>query len=260
MYAVVFHAHQKLDRLAYDQLKKIIKSDSFFPDIEDIIGFEGKKGPDSTKLKKGGGLNQPWHFVDPHKRRDKDLIKEIGYHFDQLTLSLKKKDEIRSAFEAAWLAHALVDGLTPAHHYPYKKELQNIHGLKEERNFDILDRAYVKTGKLSKSIAQSLKLIGPKGLITTHALFEAGAYFMTAPNKFKVDLPTEKELKIVKKKGISKMFKNYLKDVAKLDIYDRYSSTGWTKDLKRDFKDEVLPRMIRIVTLSWYSAFQKAGL
>src|SRR5581483_8690574 len=102
MYSIVFHAHQKLDKAAYEVLIGLKTPKMFFPKLDDIINFEGKNGPDSTKLKRYVSDNIPWHFIDPHKESDKDLISAIDYHYTELVKSLKKKDEIRSAFEAAW--------------------------------------------------------------------------------------------------------------------------------------------------------------
>ena len=42
-----------------------------------------------------------------------------------------KNDKTRAAFEAAWLAHALTDGLTPAHHYPYQEAVSELMSDKE---------------------------------------------------------------------------------------------------------------------------------
>ncbi len=52
----------------------------------------------------------------------------------QLSHEIRRHNIVRASFEAAWLAHALVDGLTPAHHYPYEEkllEVQQIDSLAE---------------------------------------------------------------------------------------------------------------------------------
>jgi hypothetical protein len=258
MYAIVFHAHQKLDRAAHEALEHLRPPGSFFPAIENIVHFEGKNGPDSSKLKKGIETEQPWHFVDPAKDNDEFIASEIETHYNMLVQSLKKKDEIRSAFEAAWLAHALVDGLTPAHHYPYEEALESIQGLSKEERKGLIGRAYAKGDTITESLAKSMKLVGPKGVITTHATFEAGAYLITAPLKLSKYFPSPDEVEDLAKKGIGKVFKQYLDDVARLNLFERYIITGWTNVLREDFKEVVLPKMIKIVTIAWYSAIAEA--
>ncbi len=120
MYAVILHAHQKIDRVARRHLGTLIDTDVFFPKLTRIIQFEGQHGPDATKLKNKENVEQPWHFIDPFDIADTDLHRLIEVHYAALIQALQSADEIRSGFEAAWLAHALVDGLTPAHHYPYE--------------------------------------------------------------------------------------------------------------------------------------------
>src|SRR5438105_3069639 len=114
MYAILFHAHQKLDRVAYRHLGQLLPG-QFFPTLKQILHFEAGQGPDGVKLKRHAKGEQPWHFVDPHDANDTHLQKQIDFHYKKLVAALKAKDDVRAAFQAAWLAHALVDGLTPSH-------------------------------------------------------------------------------------------------------------------------------------------------
>src|SRR4051812_47261517 len=127
MYAIIFHAHQKLDRVARKHLEQLLP-EVFFPSSKQILKFEAGHGPDGAKLKRQNQVEQPWHFVDPHDVTDTLIHDEIEHHYCGLRDALKKRDDVRAAFEAAWLAHALVDGLTPAHHYPYEKMLEELRG------------------------------------------------------------------------------------------------------------------------------------
>ena len=89
MYAILFHAHQKLDTVARRHLGKILPDNSYFPNIKQILYFEGKNGPDSAKYKKQKkGGEQPWHFINPYDPRDTNLHKEIQYHYDSLVTAL----------------------------------------------------------------------------------------------------------------------------------------------------------------------------
>jgi hypothetical protein len=261
MYAIVFHAHQKLDRVAHRHLKSLIAEDVFFPSIKQILKFEAGHGPDSAKLKRHQKDKQPWHFVDPFDENDTDLHVQIEQHYNRLVKELKKRDSVRSAFEASWLAHALVDGLTPAHHYPYEAELKHLRGgeSRETRN-GLTGRLYVKSDSVVESIHKSLKLIGPKGLLTSHAMFEAGAYTIIAPQRFKNARPTESEIEEVIEKGVVSAFKKTAKDVAKMDIYTSFCESGWIQPVIKGIRDDLAPRMINTITLAWYSAANEASV
>src|SRR5438270_11284163 len=114
-------AHQKIDRLARHQLE-ILFPHCRFPAAAEILHFEGGNGPDAIK-RKSPAQNEPWHYLQPFDLKDTQLLDLIDHHYDQLVRALKKNDAVKAAFEAAWLAHAVVDGLTPAHHYPYEQKL-----------------------------------------------------------------------------------------------------------------------------------------
>jgi hypothetical protein len=119
--------HQKVDRAARRQLKRYISKTTDFPLISDILYFEGDKGPDGIK-RKSPSVDEPWHFIDPTKPDDRDLLDDINNHMHNLSRALKKNNDVRAAFEAAWLAHAIVDGLTPSHHYPMGDKIQELWG------------------------------------------------------------------------------------------------------------------------------------
>jgi hypothetical protein len=253
MYSIIFHAHQKLDRMAY----RVFKSQNlpgFFPSLKDILYFDGKNGPDSSKLKKQVSQSQPYHFIDPNNAADVNLIIELEHHYDELVKNLKKKDEIKSAFEASWLAHALVDGLTPAHHFPYAEAVEDIYGAPKDQRKGFAGRAYVKTGNIRNTIKKSYKLAGPKGIVTSHMLFEAGAYVITAPIKFTGFDQLKIDISGLNKDKILKIFKQYLNEIDALDLFGRYQKTGWTKILREDFKNEVVPKMVQIINLAWTAA------
>lgn len=259
MYSIIFHAHQKLDRVAHRHLLQLLPSDNPFPSLRQVLKFEGPRGPDGAKLKrlKGG---QPWHFVDPLDANDTDLHDQIDTHYKALVKALKRSDDVRAAFEASWMAHALVDGLTPAHHFPYETELSRLRG-GEGRNTrrGLLGRIYVKGDTLGKSVLQSLKLVGPKGLLTTHAMFEAGAYALIAPLRLKQALPSRADLESVQADGVVDVFKRVAREVAELNLYERFYSLGWTLPVSRDVRRELAPRMARMVTLAWYAACHEAA-
>ncbi len=143
MHSIIFHAHQKLDRVAYRHFRQLLP-EAGFPSLKQILYFEAGHGPDGARYKRQQeGGEQPWHFVDPHDATDQQLYELIDLHYDGLKRALAKGDDIRSAFEAAWLAHALVDGLTPAHHYPYEQELERLSGASRNARRGLIGRVYI---------------------------------------------------------------------------------------------------------------------
>lgn len=254
MYAIVFHAHQKLDRVAHRHLKSVLPAGNFFPSIRQILHFEANRGPDNTQIKRQQTFEQPWHFVDPYAKHETDLHRYLRQHYRGLATAIKKRDEVRAGFEAAWLAHALVDGLTPAHHYPYEEELERLRGEGRHSRKGLTGRLYVKGDSLSKSMKHSYKLVGPKGLLTTHAMFEAGAYAIIAPLRLSSAKPTELDLSMATTDGIIKTFRQTAQEVADFELYKRFYVDGWTSALSRDVRRELAPRMVRMITLAWYCA------
>lgn len=258
MYAIILHAHQKLDRVAHRHLRRLLPPGSFFPPIRQVLHFEGGHGPDATKLKREDTDDQPWHFINPFDITDTQLSEQIDRHYQRLVEALKQRDEVRAAFEAAWLAHALVDGLTPAHHYPYEAELARLRGEERHSRKGLVGRAYVKSNTLRESLLLSMKLVGPKGLLTTHAMFEAGAYAIIEPLQLAKARPTPAELEKICQEGIVSVFGQYLQEVAELQLYDRFIAGGWTLTLNRDVRQKLAPRMARMITLAWYAASSEA--
>src|SRR5690606_5123358 len=134
--------HQKFNRTARKMLSKIAETNGF-PSAKVINHFEGRNGPDGVKAK-SPAQDEPWHYYDPYDPDDTQLLTIIEGHFRNLVKELKEQDEEKAAFEAAWLSHALVDGLTPAHHYPYEAELERIRGAGKETRNTIRNKLIIK--------------------------------------------------------------------------------------------------------------------
>lgn len=261
MYAIFFHGHQKIDRVARKHLATLLaEHDKSYPNARKILHFEGKRGPDAARLKQTNH-EQPWHFVNPFDPYDKGLAGLVQDHFTLLVQALKDANTERAAFESAWLAHALVDGLTPAHHYPYEETLQDLRGGDDRQTRQgLVGRAYVKGENAYESLSRSLKLVGPGGLLTSHALFEAGVFTIMMPLRLKQAIPDEHQIALMQKLGVVKYFRRAAKEVAAFDLYERYLKKGWTPQLTRDVRRELVVRMVSVVTLAWYTAAAQAGI
>jgi hypothetical protein len=256
----IIGAHQKIDRLARNDLQKLLRDIKRFPPAKLILHFEGINGPDAIK-RKSPAKDEPWHYYSPFDEADTRIIEIIGRHYDQLVKALKGRDEVRAAFEASWLAHAIVDGLTPAHHYPYEEKLAEIRGGKglETRN-TLWDKLIMPGTNRREQLLNNWKMWGPRGLLNAHGVFEWGVAVMMAPLTEKNVALTKHDITELHKHGTLGLFKLKAKEVAALEIYDRYVQRGWTPQLARQVRKRVVPSITKMVTLAWYAAAIDAGI
>lgn len=157
----IMGAHQKFDRVARNQLSKILPNDKVFPSSRKILHFEGRKGPDAIK-RKSPARDEPWHYYSPFDNNDSQLIELIQSHYSQLVKELKNDNKERVAFESAWLAHVIVDGLTPAHHYPYEEELSKIRGSGKETRTTVREKLLPKGETKRDTLKKVGKFTGQK--------------------------------------------------------------------------------------------------
>jgi hypothetical protein len=254
----IIGTHQKFDRVARGHLEKLLPDDSIFPKTGKILHFEGRNGPDAIK-RKSPAKDEPFHFYSPFDDDDSDLIELIDNHYKRLIKELKSGNAERSAFEAAWLAHAVVDGLTPAHHYPYEDKIDELWDTKSERDSGI--KKFVPPGDTKRQrAAKTWKYIGPKGLFNTHALYEMGVATIAAPLGMSEALPTSERLEEARELGPIEIFKRSAREIAVLDMYTRYQKRGWSTKLIYDTRHKLCPVIVQTVTLVWYLALVDAGL
>ncbi len=255
----IMGTHQKIDRTARRHLSRLIIDDGLFPNSSMILQFEGKNGPDGIK-RKSPAKNEPWHFYSPFDDDDSQLIELINDHYQELVNQLKSNNTERVAFEAAWLAHAIVDGLTPAHHYPYEEKLTELRGEGIESRVTIKTKIVVPGNTRSQKVKNNWKMWGPKGLFTTHGLFEIGVASIFAPLSFNDALPTEDDVKEFHEFGVTGLFKNKAREIAVLDMYGEYYRKGWTSKLAYDVRHKLGPIIVKTVTLVWYESLIEAGI
>ncbi len=256
----VMGAHQKIDHVARRQLTRLLPDDTLFPNIRNILQFEGRNGPDGIKLK-SPAKDEPWHFYSPFNDDDSALIGLIRDHYDRLVTELKSGNQERTAFEAAWLAHALVDGLTPAHHYPFEEKLVELMGGRGlETRTSVLKKNIIHGSTTREWLSNNWKMWGPKGLRTAHGLFEIGIASLIKPLSFGEAQPSQRELAMVHEIGLIEWFKRMAREVAVLDLYDRYTKRGWTPKLAYQVRHKLGPTLVQTVTLAWYSALCDAKL
>lgn len=248
----VIGTHQKIDRVARRHLRHVLPKGTWFPTAKDILHFEGKNGPDGIKSK-SPGVDEPWHFIDPEHEGDHQLFDLMTDHIHNLAVALNEKNQERAAFEAAWLAHAIVDGLTPAHHFPYEEKLEKIRGEGIETRTRRLDKVLMPGKNRRHRLRNNWEYWGSKGLMTTHLGFEMGVATSIAALRFEDLEINTNDLK----KGFIEVYKQSLRDIDRLGMYDEFHRRGWTRQLARQTKNELAPLIIQAVVLGWYAAATK---
>lgn len=254
----VMGAHQRIDRIAKRHLNHIMPRRAYFPTVRQILKFEGRDGPDGIK-RKSPARDEPWHYIDPSDPSDTGLLDLIEDHMVNLERALLKRDDARAAFEAAWLAHAIVDGLTPAHHYPLEAKLEELRGGEGLETRNSLKNKILLPGKTRRhQIKNNWEFWGAKGVMTTHGFFEWG--FATTLASLKLDnaKPTKNELIRVKQEGIRPIFLEKMHHIHALKMYETFQVKGWNRSLVRLTRQELAPSIVKVVTLAWYAASLRA--
>lgn len=256
----IIGAHQKIDSVARRHLARIISNNESFPKIRSILAFEGKNGPDGIK-RKSPAQDEPWHYFNPFDDGDEQLISLIESHYKELVKQLKAHNKERSCFEAAWLAHAIVDGLTPAHHYPYEEELNDLRGGEGLETRKTIKEKIVMPGDTKRQMVKNnWKMWGPKGLLLTHGFFEFGVASIIKPLTFAEAVPSRRQINTAQDIGAVELFRRSAREIGVLGMYDLFYKKGWTPKLAWQVRHKLGPTIIQTVTLVWYLALVDAGL
>lgn len=254
----VMGTHQRIDRLAHRELKSLIKKGQYFPTTREILHFEGLNGPDGVK-RKSPGQDEPWHYIDPKDPNDNNLRVIITDHMHNLTEALRSDNRERAAFEAAWLSHAITDGLTPAHHYPLEDKLEELRGGESLESRNTVSKKLILPGSThGQRLVNNWEFWGAKGVMTTHFTFEWGVATTGIAGKLAHTEPTSNDLVRLNKEGFIKLFDEALERIVELELYEEFSRAGWTRRLARETKAHLMPEIIRTVVMAWYECVQAA--
>lgn len=249
-------AHQKFDRVARRGLRRVTP-ELPFPAINHILHFEGLNGPDGIK-RKSPAKDEPWHYYDPLDESDRAILDMVAEHRVNLIRALRTDNHERAAFEAAWMAHALVDGLTPAHHYPYEEIISNIRGEAKEQRTTVFKKL-VYPGKNPREVVRNNWYVwGAGGAMTTHGLFELGVATAIKTLKFERAYPHANDMIRVRTGGIEPVFKETARRLHHLRMYETFIKRGWTSRLARQTRQELAPLIVKVVALAWYEAAWQA--
>ncbi|MBR6097579.1 hypothetical protein IKP94_02395 [Candidatus Saccharibacteria bacterium] len=251
--------HQKLDKSARWLLNKHLPiAQKKFPSIDEILYFEGIRGPDGLK-RKSPGVDEPEHFIQPGKD-DGVLIGYIRDHHYNLVEALKSGNKERAAFEAAWMAHAITDGLTPAHHYPYRKVVDELMSDKDYKKlFGVEVKGIMRGDNLTQAARNNWLYWGAGGVMTKHIAFEYGVAYTISQIPMKRLAPKNIKNDEYKNPDYEKVFYTALDRVAALNMYDRFLQKGWNTELIVETREKLIPEIIRAISLAWASAILEAN-
>lgn len=249
--------HQKIDRIARRHLRILLPAIHSFPSIVQILHFEGNNGPDGIK-RKSPSKDEPWHYIDPTKKNDKVLINLINDHEFNLTQALINNNNERAAFEAAWLAHAIVDGLTPAHHYPLDDKIEELWGKPHHERLTIKDKNIIKGINRRDTISKNWQYWGTSGVFTAHLAYELGVASTIAPHSFSTAGPLKSDIDEFLKIGLEAAFLKSVHKIADMKLYDEFGQSGWTRKLANKTRKLLIPEIIKVVTLAWYGSYLKS--
>lgn len=255
----IMGVHQKIDRIARRNLRALPGFGRGFPTAREIVHFEGGNGPDGLK-RKSPSVDEPWHYIDPTRTDDTALTEMIIDHHTNLVTALRAQNRERAAFEAAWLAHAIVDGLTPAHHYPLSDKIEELWGKPKEERLSIKDKNIIKGMNRRDTVSKNWQYWGAKGIFITHGIFEFGVATSIKTTTFPDSGPSAEWLKRADDKSLEQVFQDAVDQIYALGMYERCWKQGWTARLARQTRQTLVPEIIRVVTYFWYSAYREAGL
>lgn len=251
--------HQKLDKAARQLLAEQYGRDArVFPSIEKILYFEGTRGPDGLKAK-SPGVDEPEHFIQPGN--DDGVLRQyiLDHHYN-LTQALIQNNHERAAFEAAWMAHVITDGLTPAHHYPFR---QVVDELMTDKDYKTIFGHEIKGIMRGDNIAQAVRnnwlYWGAGGVMTKHIAFEYGVAYVIAPISIKRLMPKDVKRDDFRNVDIEKAFYASLAKVDAMKMYDDFLQDGWTTKLVIETRETLIPEIIRAIALGWASSLEQAN-
>ena len=254
--------HQRLDRAARSFFTKLAPEGVDFPAYKEIIYFEGMRGPDGIK-RKSPGVDDPAYFILPDHDDGKLMQMILDHQYNlraALTSARTDGDYTRAAFEAAWLAHTICDGLTPAHHFPYEEVVSEL--MSDKEYFTIFGqpvKGIMRGDSFKEAARNNWHYWGKDGVMTKHIAFEYGVALVAAPMTNKALTPklASSELRRLKKYqnvDLKAEFYASLRRIDSLKMYDRFRKQGWTADLALESANVLLPEIVKITTIGWLTS------
>lgn len=249
--------HQRIDLAARHVLARAITDEQYFPTGKEIIYFEGTRGPDGLK-RKSPGEDEPSHMWSdsPNGEGVKKLIADYRHN---LVKALEAQDHEKTAREAAWMAHMVTDGLTPAHHYPLGEEKKRLMTSDEMVTvFGAPLKGLMHGQNWRETWKNNWKYWGLSGGMSQHVSYEYGVLLLTATISIKKLIP-KIDVDKFRKLDFQEEYSQAVEKMKSMKTYEDFIEKGWTVGLVYKTRDELLPMIIELVALGWYSALMEAG-
>lgn len=248
--------HQRIDLAARHVLARALEEDEYFPTGKEIIYFEGTRGPDGLK-RKSPNEDEPSHMWSdtPDGEGVKKLITDYRHN---LVVALRAQDHEKSAREAAWMAHMVTDGLTPAHHYPLGEEKKRLMTNEEMMTvFGAPMKGLMHGRNWRETWKNNWQYWGPSGSMSQHVSYEYGVLMLAALIPIKKMVP-KVNIQHFRESDFWEEFHHAIEKMKAMQIYEDFIAKGWTASLAYKTRDELLPMIIEMVALGWYSALKEA--
>jgi hypothetical protein len=250
----VMGVHQRIDRVARRRIEAFLPDGITFPTSSQILHFEGLNGPDGIK-RKSPAKDEPWHYINPRNPEDTALVDMILEHIENMAQAIREENNERIAFEAAWMAHAITDGLTPAHHYPLEEKLIELRGGKSIESRTTTKEKLILPGITRvEQLKNNWEYWGIKGVMTTHLGFELGVAAAISGSRLSKHKLSQQDIDRLQQHGFRAEFMEVLAAVDEMQMYQEYGKKGWTANLAREARRELIPLIIRTVGLGWCQA------
>lgn len=247
--------HQRFDGSAYRLISPYFATGSF-PTLRQINHFEGLNGPDGIKAK-SPGRHDPGHLYNPETETG-ELLTLIEAHYAALVGVLNQEDMVRAAFESAWLAHYVCDGLTPAHHFPLDAQLAEHTADCKPKPTHFKHPVIVRGRTPAESLKHSWALWGGKGLLMTHFNFELGVATSLVGHRIQARLD-DARLADARAIGPLAYFKREARSVADLHMYETFRESSWDAELARLVRVRLAPQIVQAIATIWLLAYLEAG-
>ena len=191
-----------------------------------------------------------WHYIENHSANLKKALQEIQ---EDDIKAFEDGTEVRAAFEAAWLAHVITDGLTPAHHFPYEQAVSELMSDQEYvKIFGQPIKGIMKGDSLTESAVKNWRYWGHNGYMSKHIAFEYGVALIATAEGWDAIKP-EISPEDLANLDFKEEFYKSLHKIHSLDMYTRFRESGWTSALGKESKNILLPEIVRAITLGWYA-------
>ncbi len=236
-------------------MAKHLPEQYYFPSGDEILQFEGARGPDCLK-RKSPDDDDPTHMFDEDE--GKELYAQIYSHFYNLVQALRSGDKIRASFETAWMSHKITDSLTPAHHFPLSEARAELMSNKEfVKVFGEPIKGIMHGRTLPETVRNNWLYWGAGGYFSQHVAYEYGVALIAATMPKKHFLPeiADEEFYQV---DVKKVLHDSLIKVQAEGMYNQFRCKGWTQDLARHTRDMLLPEIVRALSLVYYAAAEMA--